>query len=398
MKIFKKYFNNEFKEGFLSLYGTKAVLMVGTGLLGLFTPLFLFELFGSDIRYVILFYGIASFLYALTVSLGAMFLNQFGFRNALRVSLLFGVLWYVILYFVDKENSIYLIPFAIIILTLFRIFHWIPYIVDFAKFSSGMDRAKQLSIFDMTRNILSGLLPIASGFIILKYGFDTVFVIGIVLYLFAGLFLINIPKTREKFDWGYKESWQELFSKKNRPSLFAYMADGAEGMIGLVVWPIFIFQLLDGNYLEVGYVSALIIIVTMILQFIMGNKLDQGGDKGKRKILGLGTLLYSLGWLIKIFVLTAFHIFVVGVYHNIVRVFARTSFDTMFFDIVASKRHYVDEFTVLHEMAVHLGKALAMIFIIIIASFLSLQWTFLLGAAASIVMNLLREDYSYNQI
>ncbi|MBU1557984.1 MFS transporter [Patescibacteria group bacterium] len=390
------YFKNKFKDGFLNLYGTKVVLLVASGFLGLFVPLFLFELFDNDIRWVVAFFGISSLLYVVTIPLGAMFLNRFGFKKALRVSLVFGALWYVILYFMDKGNYFYLAPLSIFVLVLFRISHWIPYIVDFAKFSDGGDRAKQLSAFDITRNILSGLLPIASGFIILKYGFDAVFIIGIVLYILAGLFLIKIPKTEEKFDWNYKQSWKELLSKKNRSSLYAYMADGAEGMIGLVVWPVFMFQILEGNYLEVGYLSALIIVVTMVLQFILGDKLDKGGDGEKKKFLKFGTLLYSLGWIVKIFVLTAFHIFIVGVYHNVVRIFARTSFDTMFFDIVASKKHYVDEFTVLHEMAVHLGKVIAMIFIIIGASFLSLQWTFLLGAGASMVMNLLRKDYKRN--
>ena len=136
----------------------------------------------------------------------------------------------------------------------------------------------------------------------------------------------------------------------------------------------------------------------MVLQFILGGKLDRGGNREKKRALKMGTLLYSLGWVIKIFVLTAFHIFVVGVYHNVMKIFARTSFDTMFYDIVASKRHYVDEFTVLHEIAVHLGKALSGVIIIIMASFLPLQWVFLLGALASVIMTLLRKDYSYNQI
>src|SRR3989339_577329 len=331
MNFLKGYFDEKFKEGFLSLY-------------------------------------------ALTVSFGAMFLNKFGFRNALRVSLLLGALWYVIIYFVDKGNYFYLTPVLVIVLVLFRIFHWVPYHTDFAKFSNDGDRAKQLSFFDI------------------------VFAIGVVLYLLAGLFFLKIPKTKERFDWGYRESWQELLSVKNRSGFFAFMADGAEAMVGLVVWPIFMFQLLGGNYFEVGYVSALIILGTMVLQFILGGKLDRGGNREKKRALKMGTLLYSLGWVIKIFVLTAFHIFVVGVYHNVMKIFARTSFDTMFYDIVASKRHYVDEFTVLHEMAVHLGKALSGVIIIIMASFLPLQWVFLLGALASVIMTLLRKDYSYNQI
>ena len=110
MNFLKGYFDEKFKEGFLSLYGAQAVLMIASGFLGIFVPLFLFDLFDGDVRWVVFFFGITSFLYALTVSFGAMFLNKFGFRNALRVSLLLGALWYVIIYFVDKGNYFYLTP------------------------------------------------------------------------------------------------------------------------------------------------------------------------------------------------------------------------------------------------------------------------------------------------
>ncbi|MCG2694748.1 MFS transporter [Candidatus Parcubacteria bacterium] len=387
--MFNSYFDNNFSDGFWALFGAKTVIMIATGFLGIFLPIFLFNLFDGNIQKVALYFGCSSLIYIFTVPLGAQFLNDFGFRNALRLSVFWGALFYVIFYFIDKQNSFYLIPLSILATVLFRLFYWTPYHTDFAKFTDNSKRGKQLSFFNVAGNITAGLIPLLSGFLIAQFGFDLVFIIAIILYLVSGLFYFKIPRTEEKFSWSYSETWKKFFDKKNRPAVLAFTADGVEAIISVTVWPIFIFQLLKGNYFEVGYLSALIIVVTIILQFITGNLLDNGK---KEKLLGLGTLFYSLGWIIKIFILTSFHIFVAGLYHNVAKIFSRTSFDVMTYDMAEHQGHYVDEFTVLHEIAFHIGKVLSVIFVILISFVLPLQWTFILAAGASFLMNILRKE------
>ncbi|HEC30735.1 MAG TPA: hypothetical protein ENI66_01835 [Candidatus Yonathbacteria bacterium] len=111
------------------------------------------------------------------------------------------------------------------------------------------------------------------------------------------------------------------------------MANGAENVIGIVVWPIFIFLLLNGNYLEVGAVSGFIIGGTVILQLLAGKYIDEIAKKSD--VLKLGSVLYALGWIVKIFVLTAFHIFIAGLYHSLTKILTRTTFETMFYELAA---------------------------------------------------------------
>ncbi len=127
--------------------------------------------------------------------------------------------------------------------------------------------------------------------------------------------------------------WQRLFSPHNRPIAFSLMANGAENVIGIVVWPIFIFLLLNGNYLEVGAVSGFIIGGTVILQLLAGKYIDEIAKKSD--VLKLGSVLYALGWIVKIFVLTAFHIFIAGLYHSLTKILTRTTFETMFYELAA---------------------------------------------------------------
>lgn len=393
MNLLNKYFDKEFPEGFLSLYGSSVILMISSGFLGIFLPIFLFNLFGSNIKLVALYYMIASLGYLLVLPLGAIFLNRFGFRNALRLSVLWGALYYVFFYFLTDENVYYLIPMSLVTLVLFRTFYWTPYHVDFAKFTDDSARGRQLSMFNITRDVMTGLVPILSGYIISQFGYSFVFGIAIGLFLASGLFFIDFPRTKEKFSWSYKESWINLFRKENRKFSLAFVSNGAEGVVGTIVWPIFIFQLLDGNYFQVGYLSAFIIILTIILRLFLGKKLDKGEEK--KSFLKFGTVFYSIGWFIKIFIVTAFHVFAVGIYHNLMRVFYGTSFEVIAYDITIGDGHYVDELTVLREMSVHIGKIITLIAVILLSFFVPLQWTFVLAAVASLYTNYLREGVSW---
>jgi len=388
MNLFKKkiYFDGRVSHGFVSLYTGKTIIMVASGLLGLFMPIFIYNLFGKNFQYTALYFAIGYFLYAIAVTMGAKSLNRFGFRRSLRISILLGIFYYLIFYFIKDDNLIYLIPLAVIVLLFFRLSYWLPYHVDFAKFTSKKNRGRQVAAIQTTRTIMGIFLPILAGFIIMQFGFKVLFIMAMVLYLVSGIPYLTIPRTREKFSWTFLETWQKFFSKKYRKTALAFMADGAEKTVAVVIWPIFIYQLLQGDYLKVGAISTFIIGVTVILQLILGKSIDK--KLKKEKVLKFGSIFYALGWVIKIFITTAFHIFAVGIYHNFMRIFTKMPFDTLTYEAAADQEHYVDEFTVLHEIAVNIGKTSILILIIFGLMFFAIQWVFLLAAIASIGLNL----------
>jgi len=388
MNLHKKkiYFDGKISHGFVSLYTGKTIVMIASGLLGLFLPIFIYNLFNQNFQYMALYFAIGHFLYTIVVTLGAIFLNKFGFRKALRISILFGAFYYTVFYFIKDDNLIYLIPLAIIVHLFFRLSYWLPYHVNFAKFTSQENRSKQVAIIQTTKTIMSIFLPIIAGFIISQFSFKILFVIAIILFLVSGIPYLTIPRTREKFSWTYLETWQKFFSKKYRKTILAFIADGAEVTTSVIIWPIFIYQLLQGDYLKVGAISTLIIGITVILQLVLGKVLDK--RLKKEKVLKLGTIFYSFGWVIKIFIATALQIFVVGIYHNFMKIFTRIPFDTLTYEAAADQEHYVDEFTVLHEIAINIGKTLILILAIFGSMFFAFQWIFILAAVAAICLNL----------
>jgi len=385
----KKYFDRPLSQGFIYLCSGRTIMMIGGALLGLFLPIFLYRLFNQSFSSVVIYYGIGFFFYGITVAIGAKFLNRFGFKRALQISVILASLFYAIFYLIDRNGLKELIPLSIFILVLFRLFHWIPYHVDFAKFSDKENRAKQVSILNAAGLVLGIFIPLIAGFIIFAFGFDVLFLIAIIFYLMSGIPYLLIPETRETFSWTIGETWKQFFSKERRRMVLAYMADGAESMVGLVIWPIFIYQLLNGNYLQIGFLSTLIIAATVILQLFMGKYIDS--RISKERAIHWSSTLYAFGWIVKIFITTAFQIFIVGAYHSITSILLRTPFDTLTYEIAADQGHYVDEFTVLREMAVNLGKTVMAVLIIIISFYFAIQWVFILAAMATIIFNLLEQ-------
>ena len=72
----------------------------------------------------------------------------------------------------------------------------------------------------------------------------------------------------------------------------------------------------------------------------------------------------------------------------------RIPFDAMVYEKAADEDHFIDEFTVIREMAVHIGRVIMLCFVIIISPFVSIQWIFILGAIAALSFNFLRMEKS----
>ena len=70
MKTKSKYFDGALSANFVSLFTGRMLMYVASGLLGLFLPIFLFELFDKSYIWVFIFYGCGSLIYAVSIPFG----------------------------------------------------------------------------------------------------------------------------------------------------------------------------------------------------------------------------------------------------------------------------------------------------------------------------------------
>lgn len=375
------------KEGFVQLFVSKRLIQgLATAMLALFVPIFLYETSGELFWVVCLFYALAGFLYVVLLVPSMALTNRIGFSKALALGGAFAVFQYVLLYYMNTENVwVLLIPLAIGIAG-FRLFHWVPYHVDFTEFTKGGERGRDVSLMFATIAFMGVIGPILAGFIIKNAGYDTLFLVGIVLLVAASISYLFVPAVEETFTWTYKETLSHLFSKDFRHVMIGDMANGAESIVTLVAWPIFLFVVLRGNVLEIGALSTVIVGITIVIQLFVGKQLDKSKENSQ-KTLRTGSVLYSIGWVLKIFVISTTQIFFIGLYHNVVRIFTKTPYSTILYDMSGEQGRYVDEFTVMREMAHHSGRVLSLLAMVGLTFYFSVEWSFLIAAFASLMLN-----------
>jgi len=377
------YLKSKPEEGAVSLYTNRIIQGASASLIMLFLPIFLLERLGSVknvLVFFIFYYGATFFV----ISIGAKLASIVSFKRSLFLSIPFGIFYFLSLYFFGRSPWLFMV-LAIVFVNLFRMFYWIPFHSDFAEFTNKNERGKILALFQSTASFVSIFIPVLSGFIIKQYGFGVLFVIAVCVFTASVVPLLFIPKTYETFDFTYFETFRVLFHPRERRLLLSYMSDGAQDVVSIIVWPIFIWQILEGDFQSVGFITSGIILFTIILRLLLGNITDRFN---KKKLLRFGSGLYALGWAAKAFVDSAFHIFAAGTYHSIAAIFMRTPFDTLMYEKAADLGHYVDEYTVLREMSLALGRIVMLIIILALIAFIPLNWMFFLAALFSLIVNL----------
>ncbi len=370
----------------LALFSNQLIWNFAAGMVGLFLPIFLFERFNYSVQNVLIFYIISFVLFGLLTPIGAQIMSKIGLKKTIMVSIPCLAGYYLSFYYFNNLENILFLGAALIAVTLFRILYWTPYHVDFAESMSPLERGRKIAFLASLSFLVGVTSPLIAGFLINEFGFNVLFIIAVIIILLSIFPLFFIKTNPEKYSYSYFQTFRELISKKNRKILLAYGADGAETVISVTIWPIFIFGILKENYIAVGIVSAAIILVTILLQTTIGRLTDK---VKKRSLIKTGSILYAFGWIIKMFIQTGFQIFVVSSYHSLVGIIKGIPFATLIYEQMTDRGHYIDEYTVLREVALNTGRVLMLIFCLVLVGFVGLTWTFLLAAIASLFINIL---------
>jgi len=373
-----------------SLYLHKVMRDIAVGMISMFSVIFIFTL-GKSLEFVFWYYFAICFLFFLFLPLWAKIIRYFSMHKLMAFGNLFYILYVLSLYLLAQKQFplMTLIVFAVFFNILARATYWVPYNINLANFIDKHHRGRQLSFLNIVISLIGIVIPIFSAFIIAKFDFSVLYIISIAIFFVSFFPIFFIPKTREKYSFGYFETFKKIFSKKHLHTNLSYFADGFQDHIGSIMWPIFIFLILKGDFLNVGIVSAAVVLAVCILRYFIGEAVDL---LNKKKMLKIGSFLHSIGWIFKTIASTGLHVFFIGVYHDFTRILFQTPLDVLTFEIAADEGHYIDEFTVMREMALNLGRAVVLLIGIILLQFINLQWLFLLGVAITLLTALISKD------
>jgi MFS family permease len=371
-----------------SLSINRLIGFIGGSFVGMFLPIFIYEYFSLSLTTLILYFVIT---YALRIPLLVIFAKQFE-RIGLVASMIIGTicwaLYYVTVFLLQLPAPLMpmlLLGLSLVFAAILSSTYWSPFHVDFTRFSTKGKRGRQVSTLYAAKDFIAVIGPIVGGFLIGYFSYGAIFGFAMVVILTSIIPLLFLPKTTVHYEYGFFESYKKMFEKKYRYMTFAMIAHGAESIVGVVIWPIFLFSVFDGKYLNVGIFASLIVFVSIFLRLSIGKWLDH---HKRKKILKIGVDIYALGWLLKAFVTSVGGVFAASTFHSFGSIMMQTPLDVMTYEKAADAGHFIDEFTTLREVALNIGRVTILLIIIPVASLISLQATFILAALISLGITL----------
>ncbi|MBT4804979.1 MFS transporter [Candidatus Woesearchaeota archaeon] len=281
------------------VYISSAIRNFAISLISLFVPLYLYKELGFPIEQVLYFFMFYAVTFAILTPLAAKFSARYGLKHSVLFSVPLYLLFVISLYFLPY----YQIPLMIIagLLGASQAFYWMGMHLVFTRVSDhkhrGEEIGKRISI-----SILGAMFgPLIGGFLIKFVGFKPVFILTSSLLFFSAFFLFLSKEDHVSYHF----SIRSLIDKRQWRNDLFFTARGIHVIAAGVIWPMFIFLILD-DYFSLGLVGFLLSGISAILVFLMGKYSDH---HGKRKIVRWVVGFESLSWFLRALVTTVGHVF-----------------------------------------------------------------------------------------
>lgn len=379
------------------LYAIRLVRELANQLMGFFLPLYFFNLrfpFMDRFELSWLQEGIfnVALLYGITY-LSCFFLaipsSRILTKHGIRYGFIFGHLLYCLhvlcLYFA-VSNPYWAIT-AALINGLHINFFWNTYHYTLSRHSSEHKMGANLGLINFLLNALAMIAPALGGIIIVGLGYETLFLLGLVIILFGVLFSFPLDNYRIQDKLSYAEFFIWLrepgFRRLAVSFIGRYFNDAS-----IQLWALYMFLLL-GSYDGVGYFYSLSLFLALLISYSAGSFIDR--NKGRREFLFSGGLI-SLFWLLRSFAVSLWTITIVNTLDKIT-----SSFHWLFFDrswIMRGKGREALSYFVYREMIYSFAAILFWVFVVLVFYFLVAAWQSLFVAAGiGVLLTLLIKEH-----
>ncbi len=368
----------EFNQIYLSVF----IMTFAESLIEIFIPIYLFQL-GYSISMIIFFYFLVSLFFVIFALFGANVVSKIGVKHSILISVPFLIVYYIALRYILFSNLIFFVLPALLALRM--IFYNFGFHLNYIEHSNNKKRGKELSTIGILMTLSAAIAPILAGIIILRFGFNVLFLFGAILLFIGTIPLFFTNDSYEKINISTKNTIQYICNKKNLPCALSFFGYAIESVIDKIIWPIFLIILLL-TVEKVGIIIS-ISIMSSIIVFNFAGKLT---DKyNKKKLLKIGTFLYFFGWIGRLFANSQFRVLVIDSYKNISAKILRVPWTAKSYDI-ATKEEYFN-FIVVREVIFNLSRIIVLPIIIMLfyIDFFPFITTFLIAAISTLLYPLL---------
>jgi len=329
------------------LTASVGILDFAVASISLFEPIYLTTL-GLTLPHVLLFYALVYLLYFFLLPLGARLSGRWGFHHAILYSSPFLIAYYLLL--LAAKGDAWFLLLAAPVYALQKTLYWPSFHQELAKFGHDEERGREISNLASVSFLGAILGPVFGGVMISAAGFAPLFSVVGVLILASNIPLMSLPDRRTRDGFGYLPALKRVFEPERRRDALSRFGYGEE-LIGLVVWPVFIFTALKG-YAETGLLVSASLLVTMISILYIGRLADL---QSRHALLRSGTFFTAAAWVARMFVASPLGVLGADVFHRVSRALLGIPYISITY--ADAKKRGLLESVIFFEMALALGKA-----------------------------------------
>jgi len=343
------------KKELTRIYASTAVRNFAISLIGIFIPLYLHVEQGISLQDTLLFFIFYSLIFAITAPLAAKFASYYGAKHSIFMSVPFYLAFVVLLYALPFLDT----PLVIIssLLGLSQSFYWMGMHLVFHHASDHDHRGEEVSK-RVSAALLAGMAgPFAGGFLITYLGFKVVFALASLFLLLSALILLSSKDGHARYHF----SVRSIINRKYWKNSLFFVSQGTRVIADGVIWPLFIFIILN-NYLSLGIIGSILSGLSAVLLLVMGKYSDR---HNKRKIARWASLLDSLSWILRGLVTTVTHIYAVTILAALTTGFRESPLGALEYDKAEGE---VASYFVSREVFICLGRILMLTFVLMLNS------------------------------
>ena len=373
------------------LFYSSLLYSIADQMVGLFLPLFLFEIgqqmtafvhfgispFVSGILFVALYYALQRVVVLVTVFPLGKWIKHIGYIKSMVIGTLVLCGNYVGFYFAKADAKCLVLSFVCGGISM--VLYWVAHDSLFAREINSHEIGRGVGALTFLTKALHIAVPALSGLVIIFWGYNVLFAIGIFFLLLSCIPLFFIPKTIVHTPPTFRQFL--LWLRERRFQKFAMVQVGKYmDIIALLMWPVYVL-LVVGKVERVGYFYSLVLFLSLVLTYAAGWFVDH--KKGRRAFILSGTLISCI-WIVRMFVRGIWDLLGVEFVEKLAASIYGPCYDS--FLCSRSKGKSVLAFHVYKEFLLSIDATLLWVLVVILF-LLPVAWTsiFLLGAVGMVL-------------
>ena len=326
------------------MYVSISIRSFALALIGVFIPIYFYTK-GYSLTAIFLFYIIQS-LSHITFSI-PLCKNFIKIRDKALNAFFCSILnsFFFLLYSLDTFN--WYLPVLSIFAGLSTALFWIPYHIDFAKFTDRKNRCKQIGFSGIVASLFSIAGPILGAVLLTLVGFKMLFITVSALLFVSIIPLFFSEEVHEPVGC----SLRGFFEGQKAKDVLSFLGHGIENKMSGIVLLLFVFIFIFGEkYTSLGIVSSLATGVAFISTLFIG----KFSDMRRTAVLKTGSVFNSIVWIARSFIVTPMQVFVTDAFYGMSNMTMHIPFDAKNYDKV-DKKNGVAKVILEREIYHHVG-------------------------------------------